>query len=143
MGYVSIASSLSGSDFVTAAFDVKGNSFDFPITAFLPVPRLPLFAGAGAVLRYVYPTDTRGERVARDITGLSSNPAPRVEPITEAAELRKRMYHGFTAAIRADIPAGRVTLAPEFRYTRWTSNVRNSMLHFTPNQAEALLGIVF
>jgi hypothetical protein len=144
MGYVSIASSLSGSDFVTAAFDVKGNSFDFPITAFFPVPRVrSLFAGAGGVLRYVQPTDTRGERVARDITGLASNPAPRVERITEAAELQKRIYHGFTAAIHADIAAGRATIQPEFRYTRWTSNLRNSLLHFAPNQAEALLGIVF
>jgi hypothetical protein len=142
-GYVSIASSLSGSDYVTAAFDVKGNSFDFPLTAFLRLPRLPVFAGAGGVLRYIYPTSVRGERVARDITGLVSGAAPRVQQITDAPELQRRLYAGLTVSLRVDLPTGRTTIQPEFRYTRWSWNLANPMLHFAPNQAEMLVAVVF
>ncbi|HET8549362.1 MAG TPA: hypothetical protein VFL57_15220 [Bryobacteraceae bacterium] len=144
MGYVSSSSAAPG--FVWHVYDVRGNSFDFPATVLVRVRRhLAVFAGGGAVVRYVRPSQVKAERIIRNLPGFTGDPVQPLEPLRNPEELEKRVHAGTTATVRIDIPKGRVTVAPEVRYTRWLSNVNTplELLRFAPNQAEVLLGVTF
>ncbi|HEY1337067.1 MAG TPA: outer membrane beta-barrel protein [Bryobacteraceae bacterium] len=142
MGYVAIVNGFSFSGVQTnAGIDIKGNSWDFPLTLKYRLGR-PFVLGGG-ILRYVGPVRGLGEQTEHDlITGtVTTTPLDTTEP----TELRKRFYPGVTFGAGIEIGRSRLRIAPEFRYTRWTANITSEggSLRFTPNQAEILLGIVF
>jgi hypothetical protein len=146
MGYVAIVNRVSpaSGDFVNSAIDVKGNSWDFPLLVKYRFGRSvkPFLAGGG-VLRHAGPVRGRGEQITGSlVSGTSSAVAL---DTAEPSELRKRNYLGVTAVGGFELGGGRVRVLPEFRYTRWTSNIAGpgGLLRFAPNQAEFLVGVSF
>jgi hypothetical protein len=143
MGYVAIVDTFADPQGIAthSAIDVKGDSWDFPLRVKLRLGG-PYLA-AGGVLRYAGPVRGLGERTVRNlITGaVTATPLDTSDP----SELRKRFYPGVTAGAGIELGAGRVRIAPEFRYTRWTANIAGSAgtLRFTPNQAEFEVGFWF
>lgn len=153
MGYVGITSNRSRNPpFITDSFDVKGNSWDFPLMVKYRFGRVvrPYVTGGG-VVRYIGPVRARG---VRTIISLASGPTPNTAvtvtttpPIdtSDPFDLRKRIWPGLTVGGGIEFGTGRLRLLPEFRYTHWTSNIteRFGTLRFNPNQAEFLLGFLF
>ncbi len=144
MGYVAIVSSSGPTGVSTSAVDVKGHSFDFPIRFkyWLGPPLRPFLTG-GFVIRRLGPVRGRGEVVVEDRTSghIRRTPIDTREPV----ELGKRSYTGVFAGAGVGFGRGRLRLAPEFRFTRWTSNLSGypGLLRFAPNQAEFLVGLEF
>lgn len=144
MGYVAIVTSSGPAGVSTSAVDVKGHSFDFPIKLEYRLAASPRpFLTGGFVIRRLGPVRGRGEVVVEDRTSglVRRTPIDTREPV----ELRKRSYTGVFAGAGVEFGRGRLRLAPEFRYTRWTSNIGGypGLLRFAPNQAEFLVGLVF
>ena len=152
MGYVGntyFASSISGEQ-ITETFDVKGNSWDFPIMAkYRFGQRLAPYVAGGFVLRHIGPVRARGVTTDRKLA-LVDNRITSVTVTTpidssEPPDLRKRTWPGLTVAGGIEFGRGWLRLLPEFRYTRWTSNISGprAPLRFEPNQVEFLLGFLF
>ncbi|HVP49290.1 MAG TPA: outer membrane beta-barrel protein [Bryobacteraceae bacterium] len=143
MGYVGIVNffdSASGS-FQKSAIDVKGDSWDFPLTAKYRFRRAlrPYLAG-GPALRYVGPVRGRGQQTAGSLAeGTSSTTSI---DTTDPSELKKRFYPGLTAATGVEFGEGRFHVSPEIRYTRWVGGGPGGLLRF-PNQVEFLVGFWF
>lgn len=148
MGYVAIVNFFDSANgnFSDSAVDVKGNSWDFPVMARYRIPHAGgLFVAGGGAMRYIGPvrglgTLTAGSLVTR--TSATSN-----IDTTEPSELRKRFYPGVTAMGGVVLPAGRVRITPEVRYTRWTANIGEpgpqTLLRFASNQVEVVVGVGF
>jgi hypothetical protein len=144
MGYVAIVSSSSPDGLSTSAFDVKGHSFDFPVRLKYRLKAPPrTFLTGGFVLRRLGPVRGRGEVVVEAPTSglVRRSPLDTREPV----ELRQRSYTGVFAGAGVEFGRGRLRLAPEFRLTRWASNISGypGLLRFAPNQAEFLVGLEF
>jgi len=144
MGYVGIVTSFWNGILTTAAFDTKGDSWDFPLLAKYRFGRVarPYIAGGG-VLRYIGPIRGRGELTVQDLVAQTTTRTP--INTTEPSDVRKRQYPGITAGAGIEFGHGLVHLLPEFRYTRWTANLAGpgGALRFNPNQAEFFLGLLF
>ena len=143
MGYVGIVNlfdSASGS-FQKSAIDVKGDSWDFPLTAKYRFGRAlrPYLAG-GSALRDVGPVRGRGQQTAGSLAEGTSSAAP--IDTTDPSELKKRFYPGLTAATGVEFGEGRFRLSPEIRYTRCVGGGPGGLLRF-PNQVEFLVSFWF
>jgi hypothetical protein len=146
MGYsvdVSSGKLLFGGD-TRDVLEVKGNSWDFPLVVkhqFGPSQRF--YASGGAALRYI--SSARGIGTRSLTTIGESNLDTTITPIdtAEPTELRKRSYPGITTSAGVDLRRGRPHIGLELRYTRWTSNIGASYLHFAPDQLEFLFGVSF
>ncbi len=146
MGYVGILHTVDGSRGIstTSAFDIKGNSWDFPILLKYRFRRkLHPYAGGGGVLRYVGPVRARGAETMQDLGAGTTTRTP--IDTADPFDLRKRFYPGASAGGGVEFRRGRLRLLPELRYTRWTANIakRGGLLRFEPNQWEWLLGVLF
>lgn len=144
MGYVAVVTSSGATGASTSAVDVKGHSFDFPIRLKyrLGSPARP-FLTVGSVIRRLGPVRGRGEVVVEDRTS-SLVRRTRIDT-RDPVELDKRFYTGVFAGAGLEFGRGRLRLSPEFRCTRWTSNIGGypGLLRFAPIQAEFLLGLEF
>ncbi len=144
MGYVAIVTVREAAEQKTSAVDVKGHSFDFPLRArWYPRTAGPLFLTGGFLIRYAGPVRGRGERIVEHLITGNVTRAP--IDTTEPPELGKRFYPGLTAGAGVTLGRGRLHLAPEFRFTRWTANLNatGGLLRFSPNQVEILVGFEF
>jgi hypothetical protein len=145
MGYVVISQATESSGFAyRSAIDVKGNSWDFPVMVKYRFGKMRRpFAGGGGVIRFVGPVRGRGEMVVQNLaTGATTRtPIDTGNP----AELAKRVYPGLTALGGFEFKWRILRVAPELRYTRWTSNIsgEGGLLRFAPNQVEFLVGVLF
>ena len=146
MGYVAIVHFMDSAQgaYRDSAVDVKGNSWDFPLLAKYRLGRAmrPYVAGGGLV-RYVGPVRGRGSQTDGSLVTRLSSTVP--IDTSEPSELRKRVYPGLTAAAGVEFRAGRFSVLPEFRYTRWTANLsaQGGLLRFPSNQAEFLAGFLW
>jgi hypothetical protein len=144
MGYVAYVNTFNNGNFTNSVVDVIGDSWDFPLAAKYYLPRgHRLFVLGGGVLRYVGPV--RGHGHETDGSLITQASTTTAIDTTDPSELRKRFYPGVTFGAGVDCPAGRVTIVPESRYTRWTANIsgEGGLLRFSPNQIEVLVGFVF
>jgi hypothetical protein len=146
MGYVGIIHTIDSSRGIstTAAFDIKGDSWDFPILLKYRFRRkLHPYASGGGVVRYVGPVQARGEETAQDLVAGTTTRTP--IDTADPFDLRKRFYPGVSAGSGVELRRGRLRLLPELRYTRWTANIakRGGLLRFEPDQWEWLLGVLF
>jgi hypothetical protein len=139
MGYVAIVNYFNSANgnFSNSAIDIKGNSWDFPLSIKRRFHRV--FAAGGAVVRYIGSVRGKGqETMGSLVTGRSATtPLDTSDP----SELRKRFYPGVTAV--GGVILGR--FAPELRYTRWTANIAQpgGLLRFPSNQVEVAVGFWF
>ena len=150
MGYVGSASSRGRQPpFFTDSFEVKGNSWDFPLMVKYRFGRgLPLYVAGGGFLRHIGPVRARGVRTGTRLVGVDGRAVSMAfsEPFdtSDPSDLRKRTWPGLTVASGLEFGRGRFRVLPEFRYTRLTSNIsEHGPLRFNPNQAEFLLGFLF
>lgn len=141
MGYVAYVNTFNNGSFTNSVNDVIGDSWDFPLAAKYHVHRM--FLLGGGVLRYVGPVRGHGHETDGSLITGTSTTAP--IDTTDPSELRKRVYAGVTLGAGVDCPAGRMTIVPEFRYVRWTSNIagEGGLLRFSPNQLEVTVGFAF
>jgi hypothetical protein len=122
---------------------VKGNSWDFPVMLKYRVGhRIQPYVAAGGVLRWIASARETGEVLASAPGAGTSNLALGTNDVSDLA---KSLYLGVTVGGGVEVPAGNLRLLPEFRYTRWTSNIagEGGLLRFNPNQVEFLLGVSF
>jgi hypothetical protein len=129
----------------TTTFDVKGNSWEFPLLVKYRLDRglRPYFAGGG-VIRYITAVRARGQTTVQDLIDDTNvtTPLDSGDPF----DLRKRLWPGFVVAAGFELERGRIRVLPEFRYTRWTANISDpccGQLRINPNQAEFVVGILF
>src|SRR5579864_1183983 len=135
----------SGSgNFDNSTISVRGNSWDFPIMAKYRFGRIvrPYLAGGG-VLRYVGPVHERGVETIGSLAAGSSMTS--AIDTSDPSDFRKRVYPGVTVAGGVELPAGRLRVLPELRYTRWTANISGpgGLLRFSSNQVEVIVGVSF
>jgi hypothetical protein len=142
MGYVGITTLFGNGILQTTAVDVKGDSWDFPLTGKYRFRRAlrPYLAG-GPVLRYVGPLHGRGEYT---VTNFGNETITTTTPIDtkHPSEFKKRFYPGLTAGTGVEFGEGRLRVSPEIRYTRWIGNGPGGLMRF-PNQVEFLVGFWF
>jgi hypothetical protein len=144
MGYVGSTGVPGGINIYGSNFEVKGNSWDFPVMAkyrFGHVVRP--YVAAGGVLRHVGPVREQGENTIRSCCTSVSSSTP--IDTTSPPDLNKRFYPGVTAASGIEIGIGRFRVLPEFRYTRWIANISAPCcgIRFASNQAELIVGLLF
>ncbi|MBI4478986.1 MAG: PorT family protein [Acidobacteria bacterium] len=129
----------------TTTFDVKGNSWDFPVLVKYRFRRFRrLYVTGGGVIRYIVSVRARGQTTVEDLIARTTVSLP--FDSTDPFDLRKRVYPGVTVGGGYEFTRGRLRVLPEFRYTRWTANISAPNLgqvRLNPNQAEFLLGILF
>ena len=112
--------------------ETKVNSWEFPLMlkAALPSESLGAFVNGGLALRHVQAS------TAVD-TSLTS-------PITTPLAISQPWAHGAVVGGGVNFKLGAIHLAPELRYTRWTSSNFDALLFTSnPNQIEYLLGVSF
>ncbi len=129
----------------TTYFDVKGDSWDFPILMKYRFgsSRLP-FASAGLVYRYFGPVRALG--VMSEVV-----PLPTVHAVTtpidtaQPYEFEKRNFLGLTLGAGYEFGRGWLRFLPELRYTYWATNITTPQdaLRLKPHQLEFLLGLNF
>jgi hypothetical protein len=146
MGYVAIVNFFDSANgnFSSSSIDVKGSSWEFPVMAkYRFSPRYRPYIAGGGVLRYLGPVRGRGTQTNGSLAGMTSSTT--VLDTNDPSELRKRFYPGLTVGSGIEFGAGPMHLLPEFRYTRWTSNISGpgGLLRFAPNQAEFMFGVLF
>ena len=120
IGYVGIASRFTRQPpFITDSFDVKGNSWDFPLMMKYRFGRVvrPYVAGGGAV-RYIGPVRARGVRTINSLAPGPNNTAVSVTTTTpidtsNPPDLRRRMFPGLTVASGIEFRRGRLRLRVE------------------------------
>ena len=152
MGYASPGGIFSRNPpFVKDSIDVKGNSWEFPLMLKYRFGRVvrPYIVGGGTV-RFIGPVRERG---VETISSLAPGPNQTVVTVitttpidtSDPFELKKRIWPGVAIGSGVEFRRGRFRLLPEFRYTRWTSNITSvpGSLSFEQNQAEFLLGFLF
>jgi len=146
MGYVRNFLCICESEFTTSTYDVKGNSWDFPLMAkYRFGRRLQPYMAGGVALRYIGPVRALGSSTVQDAIGKTTVHTP--IDTSAPLEMQKRFYPGLTVASGIEFRLGPLRLLPEFRYIRWTSDIPDAdttnALHLPPNQAEFLLGFLF
>jgi opacity protein-like surface antigen len=121
----------------TVFASTSANSWQFPLLAkwaFLPGPVKP-FVDGGATFQHI--TGVKQIRSALSSTPLSNN----------VAEFNEDTDIGFTFGGGIELKLGIVRISPEFRYTRWGSDVFRdpvqTLLNTNRNQGDFLLGITF
>jgi hypothetical protein len=133
-------------NFQYSAFNVSGSSWDFPLMAKYRFGRRGFrpYLAAGGVLRYIGPADGQGVVTTGSLVP-TYHSTTTTFATSDPSDLRKRFYPGFTAAEGLEIPAGRLRVSPEIRYTRWLANISGpgGVLRFAPNQVELLVGFSF
>jgi hypothetical protein len=143
MGYVGIVNFFDSANgnYSNSAIDVKGNSWDFPVTAKYRFGRF--YAEGGGIVRYVGPVRGQGTLTVGSLVSGTSTTTPL--DTTEPSELRKRFYPGITAGAGVEFHALHLRVLPQVRYTHWTANISGpeGVLRFAPNQVEILVGIGF
>jgi hypothetical protein len=112
--------------------ETKVNSWEFPLMlkAALPNESLGAFVNGGLALRHVQAS------TAIDTSLIS--------PITTPLAIAEPWAHGAVVGGGVSFKLGSIHLAPELRYTRWTSSNFDALLFTSnPNQIEYLLGVSF
>ena len=129
------------------ASKTTGNAWSLPILlTYRPVLRLPIFFGAGPVVRNLQGLD---QNVEYESTYSLGGPLITKTQRTESgnpADLRKRWYPGVEFAAGWDFKLSKLRISPEIRYTRWTANIadRSSLqppLQFPSNRIELVLDL--
>ena len=124
-------------------FEVKGNSWDFPLLVKYRPGHRGLYMVGGGVLRHISSAHEVGTTtLSGGMPGITqTTPIDSDNPY----DLRKRTYLGWTVSGGIEIGRTRLRVLPEIRYTRMTSNIAETAtpLRFTPNQLDFLLGLLF
>jgi hypothetical protein len=136
-GYVQTErTSISGVT-IDSSFEVKGNSWDFPMMAkYRWEGRVVPYAAGGFALRYLGSGHARGVRTVETVAGTITTPIDNEESISV-------FVPGATFAFGVEAGGTRIRLLPEIRYSRWGTTRISGPLHVTPNQVEFLLGFLF
>lgn len=127
-----------------SSFDVKGNSWDFPM---MMKYRLNLgvspFVSGGIMLRHIGPVRARGEQTVQDLIARTTVTTP--IDTSNPPDLTHRNFLGLITAGGIEVGHGRLRLLPEFRYTYLITNFSGTgnALRLQPHQAEFLLGFLF
>ncbi|MBI4479666.1 MAG: outer membrane beta-barrel protein [Acidobacteria bacterium] len=124
-------------------FDVRGNSWDFPLMVKYRLGLLGLYAAGGGMLRHI--------ASAREVgTTTLSGGVPGITQtipidIDNPYDLRKRTFVAWTVAGGIEIGRSPLRVLPEIRYARMTSNIASAAnpLRFGPDQIDFLLGFSF
>ena len=134
----------------TDIVQVRANSWEFPMLAkYYLARRLSIrpFVEGGYVLRRLSGVEGSVHSFGQNI--VTGAPFDTTRPLNTAFLLRDDPTHGFAGGGGLRFGAGRLRVAPEFRYTRWTGRgfdeqgSRGFLVQSVENQAEILVGVTF
>jgi hypothetical protein len=138
MGYVRTENTSVSGVTIHSSFEVKGNSWDFPMMAkyrWWDWRGAPYVAG-GFVLRYIRAGRARGLHTVQTAQTTTTTPIDTEEAVP-------LFVPGAIVALGMEFGRTRIRLVPEFRYSRWRRARISGPLHVEPNQIEFLLGFLF
>jgi hypothetical protein len=144
MGYVhdEAFSSAASGRFGSSYFEVKGNSWEFPILMKYRLGRwhAPSVSG-GYVLRRLGPVRARGVNFESDPFPVRHTVTTQVDT-AQPTDLYKRDFWGIAVGSGMEFGFGWLCLLPEVRYTHWLDNIGGTAgaLRLVPDQVEFLLG---
>ena len=147
-GYSTIFESGFG---ITSISQVRANSWEFPLLLkyYLPGRLLPArpFIEIGYVARHLDVVKAIASSFGRD--SISGTIVNQTIPLNTSFLLRDNPTHGVAVGGGLRFLAGRLRIAPEIRYTRWTGRgfdeqgSRGFFVQSVQNQAEVLVGLSF
>lgn len=121
---------------LNSSYEVKGNSWDFPMMAkYRWNGRVVPYVASGFVLRYMGLGRTRGVKTVQTAQTTITTPI-------EGEDTVAAFVPGATVALGMEFGRTRMRLLPEFRYSRWRRTIFGQ-LYLEPNQIEFLLGFLF
>jgi hypothetical protein len=136
---------------ITSITRVRANSWEFPLLVKYYLPSLGVslrpFVEAGYVVRHLTGVEASAHTFGRDtIAGIPIN---QTIPLNTSFLVRDDPTHGFAAGGGVRLRFGRLRIAPEVRYTRWTGRgfeeqgSRGFFVQSVQNQADFLVGLSF
>jgi hypothetical protein len=122
---------------LASSYEVKGNSWDFPMMAkYRRDARVAPYVAGGFVLRYIGLGGARGVETVQTMGTTITRPI-------ESEDTAAMFVPGVTVAFGMEVGPARLRLLPEFRYSRWRRVNISGPMRLEGNQIEFLLGFLF